>query len=65
MPFLPDYGQALIRSGVSPNFESIFYTIIIDHISVVAPGEFTTLFNMNLEGVEHVSGLGIWSQCES
>jgi hypothetical protein len=57
MPFLPDYGKALLRSGVSPNFESIFYTIIIDHISVVAPGEFTTLLNMNLEGVEHALSL--------
>jgi hypothetical protein len=57
MTFLPDYGLALIRSGVSPDFESIFYSINIDHISVVAPGQFTTLFKMNLEGVEHALSL--------
>ncbi len=57
MAFLPDYGLALIRSGAGPDFESVFYTINMDHISVVAPGEFTTLFNMNLEGVEHALSL--------
>ena len=57
MTFLPDYGLALQRSGASPDFESVFYTININHISVVAPGEFTTLLNMNLEGVEHALSL--------
>ncbi len=57
MAFLPDYGLALIRSGAGPEFESVFYTINMDHISVVAPGDFTTLFNMNLGGVEHALSL--------
>jgi hypothetical protein len=57
MTFLPDYGLSLVRSGVRADFESVFYTINLDHISAVAPGQFTTLFNMKLEGEEHALSL--------
>ena len=57
MAFRPDYGLALLRSGVHRDFQSFFYTLHLDHITGVAPNEFTTLLTVSLDGVEHALSL--------
>ena len=57
MSFLPDYGLALQCSGVSPDFISYFYTLHLDHISAIAPGQFTTMLRVGLDGVDHSRSL--------
>ena len=53
MAFLPDYGLDLARSGVRPDFVSIFYSFQLDHISRVGADTFTTMVTMPLAGVDH------------
>jgi hypothetical protein len=57
MAFFPDYGLALLRSGVNRDFQSFFYTLHLDHISSTAPNQFTTLFTVMLEGEDHALSL--------
>ena len=57
MPFCPDYGLTLLRSGVNRDFQSIFYTLHLDHISATGPTQFTTLFTVKLDGCDHALSL--------
>lgn len=57
MAFCPDYGLALLRSGVNRDFQSFFYTLHLDHISATGPNQFTTLFTVMLEGRDHALSL--------
>ena len=51
--FRPDYGLALIRAGVNRDLQSNFYTLHLDHISAICPGQFTTLITVILNEAEH------------
>jgi hypothetical protein len=57
MSFHPDYGLALLRSGVNRDFQSYFYALHLDHITAVGPNQFTTLFNVMYDGKEHALSL--------
>jgi hypothetical protein len=57
MPLLPDYGLAIKRSAVRPDFRSFFYTLQLNHISSMAPGQFTTMITVPLDGVDHALSL--------
>ena len=57
MAFRPDYGLALLRTGVNRDFQSFFYTLHLDHITAIGPNQFTTLITVMLEGSEHALSL--------
>jgi hypothetical protein len=57
MNYRPDYGLALKQSGVRSDFQAYFYSLYLDHISAVAPGQFTTLLTVELNGTDHALSL--------
>jgi hypothetical protein len=57
MAFRPDYGLALLRSGVNRDFQSSFYALHLDHITAISANQFTTLITIMLNGAEHALSL--------
>ena len=57
MSYRPDYGLALLRSGVNRDFESYFYSLRLQNITAIAPEKFTTMLVVNLNGVDHALSL--------
>ena len=53
MSFLPDYGLALLRTGVDRDFRSYFYTLQLDHLSTSGRDRFTTLLRISRGGVDY------------
>jgi hypothetical protein len=53
----PDYGLYLLRQGYSRNVRHRFYDFPLNHITVVGPGQFTTVKNQELMGVEYATSL--------
>lgn len=49
----PDYGSHLVRRGVNKGTLHFFYSVPIAHISLVGSGLFTTLLNLERDGVEY------------
>lgn len=48
----PDYGLMILRSGLG-GVQQSFYDVPLSHITVSAPGLFTSLINKLHEGVEY------------
>jgi hypothetical protein len=49
----PDFGTFLIKQGSHKNILRVFYSVPITHISLVNNSLFTTLVNLEVEGIEY------------
>lgn len=57
MRLYPDYGLFLLRQGYTRELRQFFYDFPLDHITVIGPGQFTTMKNRVCGGVEYATSL--------
>jgi hypothetical protein len=62
MHLCPDYGLLLLSQGYTREVRHCFYDIPLDHISVLSPGQFTTVKNKEVDGTEYAISLDFGSQ---
>lgn len=57
MPFKPDYGLRLLREGISQNTDQYFYDFCLYSLSVLGPGQYSTMVEMPYAGKMHALSL--------
>jgi hypothetical protein len=53
----PDYGLRLLREGISPHVDQYFYDFRLYSLSVLGPGEYSTMVEMPYAGEMHALSL--------
>lgn len=57
LTFKPDYGLRLLRGGISPNVDLIFYDFRLYSLTVLGPGQYSTMVEMPYIGEMHALSL--------
>ncbi len=57
MSYKPDYGLRLKKNGVSPSVDQFFYDFRLYSVSVLGPGQYSTMVELPIEGEPHALSL--------